>query len=253
VVPPLIALTVLLVLLLQAYAPISGETAAWSPMRSAPTVARVASEKAPEPADTLGDEQVLTAVAGSAARGDAALPATLLTPPTVAEAAPSFIEWVPIIMGEAALVAAAPRYSKLSSSSRSFLNTGFAERQRRRSREPEPRAWFDGGVYHFAVQDPAEQIVNGAPIVELLGDMTVRPSCQSNDGSHREAHGLLAWDQGQASRDRVNLIWQQYVFEVADHGEISVWRGDENGRTNTVCWSPSEAVRPTDVEPWPAI
>ena len=104
-VPPLIALTVLLVLLLQAYAPISGETAAWSPMRSAPTVARVASEKAPEPADTLGDEQVLTAVAGSAARGDAALPATLLTPPTVAEAAPSFIEWVPIIMGEAALVA----------------------------------------------------------------------------------------------------------------------------------------------------
>jgi hypothetical protein len=102
---------------------------------------------------------------------------------------------------------------------------------------------LDDGGYRLAVRQPGRFVAVGSPIVGRVRDVVVTATFRKVGGPPGGGYGLIVRDQAPEARDGIDEGGWYYLLAANDHGEIGIWRREEDRWIDLVPWTPSAAVR----------
>jgi hypothetical protein len=110
--------------------------------------------------------------------------------------------------------------------------------------DPTGTTWLADGGYQIFTRTPARFVAVGAPLPDLLRDVTVSATFRKLGGPTGGGYGLIIRDQGPGPRDGNNQAGHYWVLEVADTGLVGVWKRAGDHWIDLLPWTPANAVRP---------
>jgi hypothetical protein len=125
-----------------------------------------------------------------------------------------------------------------------LLDERFTTNQRNWPHNPQGTAWFSEDGYRLLARQPGQFVAIGAPTTARFRDVVVTASFRKVGGPAGGGYGVIVRDQGPGPRDGINQGGRYYVLEVGDHGQLGVWRREDDGWIDLMPWTPSEAVHP---------
>ncbi len=109
--------------------------------------------------------------------------------------------------------------------------------------DPQSTAWLGEHGYLLEPREPGIFVAVGAPIGAGMGDVVVTATFHKLGGPPGGGYGVIVRDQSVEQRNGMEQRGRYYVLEVADRGEVGIWRRDGDRWADVVSWTPAVAVQ----------
>lgn len=108
--------------------------------------------------------------------------------------------------------------------------------------DPTSSAWFGPDGYHLFARQATQFVAVGVLSGQRLRNTLVTATFHKTNGPPGGGYGIIVRDQGPGPRDGRNQGGRYYIFEVGDHGELGMWRRDQDQWIDILPWTPTAAI-----------